>query len=262
MKNYKDNIIFILEIFVIILLGFILIKILRKLVKYLLIRLRINTTLTSFILSITNLILYIILVIIILLKIGIPITSITTIISAIAVSIGISLKDSLSNLANGIILISTKPFKNGDYIKCGDFEGTVLRINLIHTILDTFDNKKIIVNNNLLVSKEIYNYSINSSRRLDISYKIPLTYNFYLLIDLLNKKIKASNKILKTPLSKITLTELNEFNYIITLRLWIKTDNYFDLLYEFNEFVLSLFQENNIIPIPKDLNINLLNSDK
>ncbi len=74
-------------------------------------------------------------------------------------AIALALKDSLGSLANGVIIIFTKPFKKGDYVQIGDYDGLVQDIRLFNTKILTYDNVEVIIPNSDILSSEMVNYS-------------------------------------------------------------------------------------------------------
>ena len=112
-------------------LGFFVVKFFKFLTKKILNRLPIGTTITSFLQSIIFVVIYIIYIMIVLGSFGIPVDGIFTLVASVGVAVGLALKDSLSNIANGILLVVMKPFKVGDYVNINGVEGTVIQIHLI-----------------------------------------------------------------------------------------------------------------------------------
>ena len=116
--------------------------------------------------------LYLLLILILAQIIGIPITGLVALISAAGLAVSLALQDSLSNLANGIIIISTKPFHEGDYVQINGVEGTVKNIRMLTTALVTPDNKLIVLPNSNIVTNEIVNYNVLGRRRVDLTFSV------------------------------------------------------------------------------------------
>ncbi len=98
--------------------------------------------------------------------------SFVTILGAAGLAVGLALKDSLSNFASGVLLVMFKPFKVGDYVEAGDKDGVVEKITILNTVLNTFDNKLVIVPNSTVMGGSITNYSAKETRRVDLSFGI------------------------------------------------------------------------------------------
>ena len=117
---------------------------------------------------------------------GLQINSIIAALGAAAVAIALAVKDSLSNVASGILIIITKPFKVGDYIEIEGLEGTVYKIELMFTTLITADNKNVILPNSRVSANNVVNYTAQETRRLDL--------NFLLATTMISSRPKASFK--------------------------------------------------------------------
>lgn len=100
--------------------------------------------------------------------------SIITMISAIGLGIGISLKEFLSNFAGGVVILFSRPFTVGNFIEMNDVMGEVSEIGVFSTCINTLDSRKIIIPNNVVISKNIINYDANKYRRIQLD--IPIAY--------------------------------------------------------------------------------------
>lgn len=100
--------------------------------------------------------------------------SIITMISAIGLGIGISLKEFLSNFAGGVVILFSRPFTVGNFIEMNDVMGEVSEIGVFSTCINTLDSRKIIIPNNVVISKNIINYDANKYRRIQLD--VPIAY--------------------------------------------------------------------------------------
>lgn len=180
-------------------------------------------------------------------EIGVNITSLIAALGAAFVAVGIALKDSLSNIASGVIIIVNKPFKIGDYLEIDELFGTVKKIELIFTTLTTPDNKEIIIPNSKLVSSSIINCNKKSIRRLDLIYPLKSTLGVEKIKSLFNKVVSNNSKILKEPSFKILIDSYNFEKTEFRISLWCKTNDYASLKNEINEQVLTSFEEENLV---------------
>jgi small conductance mechanosensitive channel len=116
---------------------------------------KMNQTLTSFL---KNIVYYLLLAFVILAalnKLGIETTSFVAIIGAAGLAVGLALQGSLSNFAAGVMLILLQPFKVGDEVEAGGASGIVKEIQIFSTVMETKDNKTIIVPNAKITSDKI-----------------------------------------------------------------------------------------------------------
>lgn len=137
-------------------------------------RREVDPSLTTFVLSLVKITLYFILIIIVIGILGVETSSFIAIFASAGVAIGMALSGTLQNFAGGVLILLLKPYKVGDFIEVQDYTGRVKSIQLFNTIINTVDNKAIIIPNGVLSTSSINNYSLEDYRRVDLS--ISLSY--------------------------------------------------------------------------------------
>lgn len=178
---------------------------------------------------------------------GVNITSIIATLGAAFVTIGIALKDSLSNVAGGIIIIINKPFRVGDYLEfSSDSSGTVQSIELMFTTLITPDNRNLIIPNSKLTSENIINCSKQKNRRLDLVYSINNVSELEKIKSIFKKVISQNGKILQNSNSKITIDKYNSNSIDLMISFWCLGSDYNELKSEFQESIQYEFEKNGI----------------
>lgn len=155
-------------------LGKFIIKRIHKITKSILIRRKVELSLATFILSLLKVSLLFMLIIIVIGILGIETSSFIAIFASAGVAIGMALSGTLQNFAGGVLILLIKPYKIGDFIEVQNYSGTVKEIQIFYTVLNTFDNKSIIIPNGSLSTGTINNYSKESYRRVD--WKISIAY--------------------------------------------------------------------------------------
>ena len=158
--------------FLILFIGWKLVKQLMKLLDKGKLFSKLDHTVRSFMTSAIGLVLKVILVATAAVTLGIPESSFLTLFASCGVAIGLALQGSLSNFAGGLMLLIFKPFKEGDYIKTADNEGTVVSINVFYTVIKTMENQHITLPNGGLSNAAIVNYSAEQTRRLDLTFGV------------------------------------------------------------------------------------------
>lgn len=217
-----------------------------------------DETITNAIFSVYRKVLKFIAIIIFFTVIGFDMTGISSIIASATVAIGLALQGSLSNIAGWVLIIFTRPFRLGDYIKAQGEEGTVEEINLFYTHLITPDNKKIIIPNGTLSSDVIVNYSIKDLRRVELTFSIDYANNVEVALNAIRKVVNNHPLALKEPESFIRVSEYADSSINIVCRVWTKNENYWTLHFDLLEQVKVEFDKNNIeVPFNKlDINIS------
>lgn len=161
---------------------------------------------------------------------GIPATSFLAILGAAGLAVGLALKDSLSNFASGVMLVLFRPFAKGDFVDAGGILGTVDEIQLVSTILNTPDNKQIIVPNSLMYTSAITNYSAKDTRRVDMVIGVGYNDDLKVAASVLEKVCREHPKVLDEPATKIFINNLGDSAVDFVVRPWVKSEDYWGVL--------------------------------
>jgi small conductance mechanosensitive channel len=169
---------------------------------------------------------------------GVNTASIITLLGAAGLAIGFALKDTLSNIAAGIMLLILRPFKVGDFIEFGSTMGTIKEINLFTTILETFDGLYISAPNGQIWSSTIKNYNRNDKRRLDVGVGISYGDSIDTGLKVLQRIIATEPRFLQEPAPPQTMViSLADSSVNLQLRGWTSTDDYWQALFDLNKRV-------------------------
>ena len=233
-------------------LGYFLIKLfinlLRKALKISKKKFANEKTIKNFIVSFCNITLNLLLVLTFLGFLGVNFNGLAQIFSSAILAIGLSLQDLISNFASGLIILSNKPFIVGDYIDLdnGSCEGTVIDVKFLNTVLQTFDGQVIVIQNKAVISSVIKNYSTNPIRRINITIALPYDTDIDLAKESLLSICDSEPSIQKDPKPVVYITDLNEYTVNFSLRCYVPTSLYRDILFNFNELILRKFKEEKI----------------
>lgn len=217
----------------------------------------VDPSLIDFIGSMIAIILRILLIISVAGMIGIETTSFVAAIGAAGLAIGLALQGSLSNFAGGVLILFFKPFKVGDFIEGKGGTGTVERIDILHTTLNTPNNIKVIIPNGQLSNNEINNYSQNDTRRAVFSVGIGYDDDVKLARNTILKVLEADGRTLAEPKPVVWLEQLGDNSLNLTVRAWCKNSEYWDYFFQNMEKIKESLDEANInIPYPqRDIHI-------
>lgn len=185
-------------------------------------------------------------------KLEINITSLVAALGAAGLTASFALQGSLSNFVSGVQIIFTKPFKMGDYLAFGGYEGTVKRIEILYTILATFDNKEVIVPNSKITGDVVVNFTTNGTRRLDLSYPVSYKADLQRGKEVLKTLAEGDKRVLRDPAPVIAVGELGDSGVTLVMKLWCRQEEYWNLYYAMQEAVkLSFDREGIEIPYPQ-----------
>ena len=154
---------------------------------------------------------------------GAPMTSVLAVLGAAGLAIGLALKDSLSNIASGVMLIVQRPFRVGDFVQAAGMEGTVDQIRVFQTRMRTIDNRTVVLPNSLITTAPIINFTANPKRRIDLAVGVGYDDDLKLARETLLEVASAHAKVLKDPKPEVLVTALAESSVNLELRAWVKT---------------------------------------
>lgn len=242
-------------------LGLIVVKIVRMILQTVLFKSRLDGAAATFVISIVTIVLYVALVIVLVSTLGFSTASIIAAFSAVALAVILALKDSLSSLANGIIIIFTKPFKKGDYVKIGDKDGLVQDIRLFNTKILTYSNEEIIIPNSDILTTDVVNYSTMPLRRIVFSLPVPYTADISEVKKVVLESIGSYKYVVQTPAPSVVLEDFGESTFKFSVRAWTPNENYWDTFYDLREIVYNALRERGMETPYNRLEISLASPD-
>jgi small conductance mechanosensitive channel len=209
-------------------------------------------TLRKFLHSIVNTLFYTFLFIVIISTLGIQTASFIAVLGAASLAVGFALQGSLANFAGGVLIILFKPFKIGDFIEVSGLTGTVVEIQIFATLLNTLDNKRIVVPNGKLSNDTLINYSKNPIRRVDIVFGVGYNDDLDKAKSVLVNIAKSQEKILQNPDVFVEIIEYGNSSVNIVYRVWCNTADYWDVYFQSMKMAKIEFDKADIsIPYPQ-----------
>ena len=183
-------------------------------------------------------------------KLGVNVTSLLTIIGAAGLAVGLALKDSLSNFAAGVMIITFRPFRIGDAITANGNTGVVDEIGMFCTLMHTFDNQRVIIPNSAVIGGTIINSSAFLTRRIDLTFQIAYTSNIGDAKKAMENVISADARILKDPATAIGVDQLGSTTITLYLRAWVRSSDYGDARTDILEKIKSAMDKADISFLP------------
>ena len=186
----------------------------------------IDDLLVTFVSNILGVVLLLIVVLIAVGHIGIEVTPLIAVLGGAAIAVGLALQSSLSNFAAGIMLVSFRPFTRGNFVEAGGVSGVVQSVGIFHTVLQTPDNRLVIVGNNAITSSPITNYSAYETRRIDLIIGVHYDDDLKLARDTIMRVLTSHEKVLKDPEPAIMLMELGDSSVDFAVRPWVLAEDF------------------------------------
>lgn len=252
----------VLAALVIYIVGAWIIKKIKKIIHNIFVRRNTEHSIASFVESLVSIALTVFLVIFTISALGINTTSIAALLAAGGMAIGMALSGTVQNFAGGIMLLVFKPFKAGDFIEAQGYSGTVTDVTIVSTKITTTDNRNIIIPNGVLSNGTINNYSQNVYRRAEWLVDVEYGASSEKMKTILKSILDAEKRIVYAPAAPadptIALNALRDSSVQFVVRAWVKSEDYWSVLYDVNEEVYNKVPENGIqFPYPQlDVHIN------
>lgn len=204
---------------------------------------RIEKSFHTFIHSAVNIVLWFVTAMIVCQSLGINLTVLVALVSIIGLALSLSVQDSLANLAGGITILATQPFKVGDFVDIGGTLGTVQQIGMVHTKLDSLDNRRLIIPNGAIIGGKVENYSTLPQRRVDLSVSAPFSMSIQQVNETIEAVMNAHPKVLKTPAPFVRAEKFGEKGMDYTVRAWCQNADYWDVYFDLTEQIKEAFDQ-------------------
>lgn len=182
---------------------------------------------------------------------GVNTTSIAAVLGAMTLAIGLALRETLANVAAGVMILMVRPFLTGHYVQISDNKGIVRAINLFNTELVTVDNIQVFVPNNEVWKSAIRNYSAFDRRRMDVVIGIGYDSDTDKAIAVARRLIDADPRALQEPEPFVRVTELADSSVNLTLRVWCMSHDVHNMKFDLLKAIKEQFELAGVsIPYP------------
>lgn len=238
---------------VILFIGLVLAKLIRRFIQRILSHEKFNASAAGMISQTVYIIVLVLTVTTVLGKLGVPMTSFVTLVGAVGVGVGLALKDSLSNVAAGLLILFFKPFRVGDVVEEENKKmGRVLEIQIMHTILMQMDGCKVLVPNAEISKSRLINYTESPERRIDLKIQISYESDCKKALRLLQELYDKDESILKTPQPVMGISSFDDNGITIAAMPWVKGEDYWTVYFRLMSKIKDIFEQNGIeFPYPQ-----------
>lgn len=224
----------------------------RRVMDRIMTKREVDVSLRAFLMSLVSITLMLFLIIMIIGVLGIDTTSFIALFASAGLAIGMALSGTLQNFAGGVMILLFRPFRVGDFIEAQGQSGTVKEIQLIHTLLNTPDNKTILLPNGPVSTGIINNYSREPRRRVDWTFGIAYGDDYDVARETIAELLAADERVAKDPAPFIALTALADSSVNIVVRAWVDSPEYWNVYFDMNERVYKVFGTKGLnIPFPQ-----------
>lgn len=229
----------------IVILGVLAIRVVLTVLRKTLERSKLEKAAHSLILSLVRVGLYLVVFLSAASALGIDVTGIVALASVLTLALSLSLQNMASNVVGGFTILYNHSFHSGDFVEVAGQSGTVQEINMTYTVLTTADNKVISIPNSSVVASQIVNYSASETRRVEIAVSAGYDAPVQKVLDALVQAGTREN-VLEDPAPKAVVTAYGDSAISYSLRLWVKTPDYWDVYFAVTQRVKEIFDEQGI----------------
>lgn len=185
-------------------------------------------------------------------RVGVQTASVIAVLGAAGLAIGLALQGSLSNLAAGVLLVTFRPFRSGEYVDLGGVAGTVLQVQIFSTTMRSADGRIIVVPNGKIIAGNIINFSREPVRRNEFIIGVAYDSDIDLVTKLVTDIIQADERILKDREMTVRLNELGASSINFVVRVWSNSSDLQNVYWDVLEKVKRSFDEHGIsFPYPQ-----------
>lgn len=247
-KNFfTDNIWNIITFFAVLFIGIIIIKLMLNLFKRVMAKTKMEKVTQSFLVHIVKFVLYLTFIIMLLSILGISMSGVLTTISAMVLAIGMALQNLITNIANGMVIVTMQMFKKGDWVSVNGVDGSIQDINFLFTTINTADNKKITIPNSDILNNPVTNYGSHRTRRVDFNFQVAYESDVALVKKIILDVMYSNGKILLEPTAPFCrLKNLNDNGINFFANCWVDSEDYWDVYYYVMEYTFNEFKRNKI----------------
>ncbi len=191
-------------------------------------------------------------------KVGVQVTALVAGVSLAGVAGGFALQGVLGNVAAGLSIMFSRPFRIGDYIEIGNTKGQVQSIDLSMTVLRTLEDARVLIPNRKIVGEIILNYT--AERRVVLNVEVGYGEDLEMAMRTIQEVLAENPRILKTPAPQVGITKLGDSGIEVALRPWCKAEDFWPIHFEVYRSIVDRFREQHIeIPFPQR-EVRLLNT--
>jgi len=171
--------------------------------------------------------------------------------------IALAMQGVLGNLAAGLTIIFTRPFRVGEYVSTAGVEGRVDAIKLFSTILDHPDLSKIVIPNRKIVGEILHNYG--KIRQLDVVVGVAYSTDLNLALSAVSDVLRNNTRVLQDPSPVVRVSMLADSSINIVVKPWVNVPDFGAAGGEVNKAIVEAFRTRGVsIPFPQR-EVRLLN---
>lgn len=241
-------------------IGFILLKVALKIFDKVVARTKLNKSIAVFLRSAIKIAGIVLILITVATTLGIPAASLVTVLGTVGLAVSLAVKDSLANAMGGIMVLMNKSFQIGDVVEINGVLGSVAEIGIIHTTINTPDNRRVYVPNSSVANATIINVTAEATRRLDLEFSIGYADDIEKAKAVILSVVSANKMAILDPAPVIGVASHGASAVNIACKVWVETANYADLSLQLHEQIKVAFDKEGISIPFNQLDVHVTNN--
>ncbi len=222
---------------------------------------KLDSSVHRFIKALLRVILYFASILIIASYLGIDVTSLVALLSVVSLAVTLSVQNALSNVAGGVMVMGTKPFKQGDYVSVDGLEGTVEEIGVVYTKLHTIDNRAVLIPNSKVAAATIENFSVLGKRRLGLTVSAAYTSEPERVMEALHKAVDRCQPLSGEPVV-VEIQDFGESAIAYDVALWIPASEFLKRRWAMRRYIWEEFRAAGVEMTYPHLNVHVDTKDR
>ncbi|MBR3077807.1 MAG: mechanosensitive ion channel family protein [Oscillospiraceae bacterium] len=222
---------------------------------------KLDSSVHRFIKVLLRVILYFASILIIASYLGIDVTSLVALLSVVSLAVTLSVQNALSNVAGGVMVMGTKPFKQGDYVSVDGLEGTVEEIGVVYTKLHTIDNRAVLIPNSKVAAATIENFSVLGKRRLGLTVSAAYTSEPERVMEALHKAVDRCQPLSGEPVV-VEIQDFGESAIAYDVALWIPASEFLKRRWAMRRYIWEEFRAAGVEMTYPHLNVHVDTKDR
>lgn len=248
----------VLRAVILLVICLIVVKILMRIVTRFLENSKLERSLHTFIRTAVKVVLLFLTVLIVVKALGVDVTSLIALLSVFGLAVSLAVQNSMSNVAGGIQVLSSKPFVVGDFVEAGGVSGTVAEVGIFYTKIRTGDNKMIQVPNSQIANEQIINYSSEEERRVDWKFTASYDAPVETVKKVLEEVLGSHPLVQVTPEPFVRVSNYGDSAIEYTVRAWCSNGDYWTVYFDVLEQVKVAFDKAGIEMTYPHINVHMM----
>ena len=248
----------ILKIVLLVVVLLVVIRLVGNIFERFLAKSKVEKSLHGFLRAGVKVLLYFVAVMIVAGSLDVDVTSLIALLSVAGLALSLAIQGCLSNLAGGIVILTTKPMRVDDYIKIGAEEGTVQEIGMTYTKLSTVDNRVVYIPNSTVTTSNVVNYTVEGKRRVDLVVSAGYDEKMDDVKEALQSAAASVPTVMKDEevFARVSNYGANAIEY--TLRVWCKGEDYWTCYFDLLESVKRTYDEKGVKMSYQHVNVHMM----